>query len=862
MRDLVSGETLLAMPSNAEVAAITVPMHERLTSRSSYWRARRFRVTARLALAFAAGASTFAALAVIHSTAHSAVVTAVVGLASLGGIVVTARRAGAAYAVPAAIGALLAFDWYQFPPIHPHALPDAPSVASLLVYLGVATLVGELAASAGRRAERSEVAHGELIEEQAALRRVATLVAHGVPASEVFAAVAREVGLLIGADATHMVRYEGNGIALAVAGWDATGGHIPVGTRADIRGDNVARLVLQTGSPARVDDYGDASGPVAPMLRAVGIRSSVGCPVIVDGRLWGVVMASSKDERRLPAGTEERIAGFTELVATAISNTESRAVAARLADEQAALRRVAMLVANNVDSDELFETVARECGTLLGVDRCGLLRYESDELMTSLCMWVADGSTVVTHRCFPLDGPSLSRQILSTGRPGRIEDFSAAAGSIAEAVRDYGGGCAVGSPIVLGGRVWGALIVQTTHGDTLGPDTEARVVNFCDLVATALSNLQAREEVRRLANDQAALRRLATLVARESPATEIFAVAAQELGRVLGADDMRIVRYDDAAVIVGSWGELSDELPIGMRVPLGGENVSAVVHRTGRPARVDYTDAHGPTVEMLRGLGVHMSVGCPIVVDGRLWGAMVAASLRPWAMPPNTESRMAEFTELVATAISNVHARTELADSRARIVAATDEERRRVVRDLHDGAQQRLIHTVITLKLARRALERAEEAVPLVTEALEQAENATAELRELAHGILPAVLTRGGLPAGVEALASRMPIPVDLDVSVDRLPTAVEATAYFVVAEALTNVAKHARARAAAVTVWAQDELLSVEVVDNGIGGARPDGAGLVGLADRVATVAGDLVVETPLCGGTRVVATIPLLSS
>jgi signal transduction histidine kinase len=152
--------------------------------------------------------------------------------------------------------------------------------------------------------------------------------------------------------------------------------------------------------------------------------------------------------------------------------------------------------------------------------------------------------------------------------------------------------------------------------------------------------------------------------------------------------------------------------------------------------------------------------------------------------------------------------------------------------------------------------------VPLVTEALEQAENATAELRELAHGILPAVLTRGGLPAGVEALASRMPIPVDLDVSVDRLPTAVEATAYFVVAEALTNVAKHARARAAAVTVWAQDELLSVEVVDNGIGGARPDGAGLVGLADRVATVAGDLVVETPMCGGTRVVATIPLLSS
>jgi signal transduction histidine kinase/uncharacterized protein YoaH (UPF0181 family) len=862
MRDLVNRGTLLAMPTNADAAAITVPIREPVPGRSLRSLAHTPRIVARLAFAFAAGAATFAVLAVVLAAADSVFAAVAVGPVSLVGIVITARRGGAAYAVPAAIGALVAFDWYQFPPTHPHAVPDAASMASLLVYLGVATLVGELAASAGRRAARSEVAHGELIEEQAALRRVATLVAQGVPAGEVFAAVAREVGRLVGADATHMGRYEGNGIALAVAGWHAAGGHIPVGTRADIRGDNVARLVRQTGAPARIDDYDGASGPVAAMLRDVGIRSSVGCPVIVDGRLWGVVMASSKGEEPLPAGTEERIAAFTELVATAISNTESRAVADRLADEQAALRRVAMLVANNVDSAELFEAVARECGVLLDVDRCGLLRYEDDQTMTALYTWAADGRAIATQRRFPLDGPSLSRQILATVRPGRIEDWSAAAGTIAGVIREYGGGSSVGSPIVLDGRVWGALIVQTTHGDTLGPDTESRVANFSDLVATALSNMQAREEVRRLADDQAALRRLATLVARESPATEIFDVAAQELGRVLGADDMRVVRYDDAAVIVGSWGELSESLPIGMRVPLGGENVSALIYRTGRPERVDYTDAHGPTVEMLRGLGIHMSVGCPIVVEGCLWGAMVAASLRPGAMPPDTESRMTEFTELVATAISNLHARSELADSRARIVAATDEERRRVVRDLHDGAQQRLIHTVITLKLARRALERAEEAVPLVTEALQQAENATAELRELAHGILPAVLTRGGLPAGVEALASRMPIPVDLDVDVDRLPTAVEATAYFVVAEALTNVAKHAGARAAAVSVRIARERLEVEVVDNGIGGARPDGTGLVGLADRVATVAGDLRVETPLCGGTRVLASIPLLSS
>src|SRR5262249_47187507 len=153
---------------------------------------------------------------------------------------------------------------------------------------------------------------------------------------------------------THMVRYEGNGIALAVAGWHATGSHIAVGTRADIRGDNVARLVLQSGSPARVDDYGEASGPGAAVLRDVGIRRAAGCPAIAAGRLGGVVRAPSKHARPPPAGTEDRIAAFTELVATAISNAESRAVASRLADEQAALRRVAMLVANNVNSSELF----------------------------------------------------------------------------------------------------------------------------------------------------------------------------------------------------------------------------------------------------------------------------------------------------------------------------------------------------------------------------------------------------------------------------------------------------------------------------------------------------------------------------
>jgi PAS domain S-box-containing protein len=204
--------------------------------------------------------------------------------------------------------------------------------------------------------------------------------------------------------------------------------------------------------------------------------------------------------------------------------------------------------------------------------------------------------------------------------------------------------------------------------------------------------------------------------------------------------------------------------------------------------------------------------------------------------------------------------RAEIAASRARILAAADEQRRRVVRDLHDGAQQRLVHTVITLKLALQALQNEQDVAPaLVTEALDHAQCATAELRDLAHGILPEVLTRGGLRAGVDALASRMPVPVENGVSVSRLPTAVEATAYFFVAEALTNLAKHARARHAKVTARIEDGTLVVHIRDDGMGGARPDGSGLLGLADRLASLDGQLRVESPTNGGTLIAAAIPI---
>jgi signal transduction histidine kinase len=360
----------------------------------------------------------------------------------------------------------------------------------------------------------------------------------------------------------------------------------------------------------------------------------------------------------------------------------------------------------------------------------------------------------------------------------------------------------------------------------------------------AMSNADARAEVRRFAEERATLRRVVTLIARETSPDEVFAALAEELGRLLSVGGTTMVRYapDGTAGVVTSWGDCNAGSPVGGRLTAGATNIASLVHRTGRPARIP------------------SAIGTPIVVEGRLWGAMVAVSRQARPLPVDTEQRIEKFTELVVAAISNVEARGELAASRARIVAAADAERRRVVRDLHDGAQQRLVHTVITLKLAHRALEGDEAVAPaLVAEALDHAQHATDELRELSHGVLPAVLTRGGLCSGIGAMASRMSVPVEVDVAVGRLPAEIEATAYFVVAEALTNVAKHARANGAAVTASVEDDTLRVTVRDDGVRGARPDGSGLLGLADRLTILDGRLHVESPPEGGTLVAAEIPL---
>ena len=287
------------------------------------------------------------------------------------------------------------------------------------------------------------------------------------------------------------------------------------------------------------------------------------------------------------------------------------------------------------------------------------------------------------------------------------------------------------------------------------------------------------------------------------------------------------------------------------------------VLRTGLSARVDETDVtagDGPDTELLRRQGFLYQIGSPVVVEGRLWGVAVATWRGEQSPPADTEERMAQFTQLLDTAIANADSRDQLNASRARLVREADEARRRVVRDLHDGAQQRLVHTVVALRLAQQALEGQDgEAASLVGEALEHARQGNVELRELAHGILPAALTHGGLRAGVDAVAARLDVPVQLDVPAQRFPAEIERSAYFVVAESLTNIVKHANARHAEVRVLVDGATLHVKIRDDGTGGADPDGHGLVGMNDRVTALGGRLDIESPAGGGTLVHATLPL---
>jgi signal transduction histidine kinase len=371
-----------------------------------------------------------------------------------------------------------------------------------------------------------------------------------------------------------------------------------------------------------------------------------------------------------------------------------------------------------------------------------------------------------------------------------------------------------------------------------------------------------RQEIAVLLEEQEALRRVATLVAHGVPPSAVFDAVTAEVSRLFGADGSVLVAYqpDGTAVVVAGHAEPGVELELGARLDLDGQNVAGMVLRSGRAARMDdYARATGALAAQTVPQGIQAGVGAPIVVEGRVWGAVIAFTKTRF--PAGIEHRMAQFTGLAGTAIANADSRAELTASRARVVSASDDTRRRLERDLHDGIQQRLVSLALGLRNVESTVPPGQrDLAARVAEIADGLMAAVEDLQETTRGIHPAVLTRGLVPA-LRTLAFRSAVPVELDARLDgRLPDPVEVAVYYVVSEALTNAAKHSGASVVRVDLHVDTESVSVTVADDGVGGADlRGGSGLVGLKDRVEAIGGRIEVASPLGGGTTISATVPV---
>ncbi len=535
-----------------------------------------------------------------------------------------------------------------------------------------------------------------------------------------------------------------------------------------------------------------------------------------------------------------------------------------VAAEQSALRRVAELVARQPSSEQVFALVTEELSHVLDVDLVRMVRFEPGGSGTIVASRGSAEERLSPGTNVPLVRGTVIDEVSRTGRPARVSDYAQVAGPLGDVLRREGARAGSGGPLVVDGRLWGAMVVAST-ARTLAPGTEEQVAKFAELVSTAISNVESRAKVERLAAEQSALRRVATLVASQPSPDDLFASLAEEVRVLLGVDASEILRYetDGTATMVAGWSDGGSRLPVGERLPLEGENLAAGVQRSGAPERKeDYGDAPGAIAAISREVGVRSAVATPIVVEGAIWGMIAVASRRPEPLPPDTEARLAEFSRVAGMAVANAKSRSDLAQSRARIVRAGDEARRRFERDLHDGAQQRLVSLGLEVRLAE------ETAPPELAGVLSRVAAGLADalgvLRELSQGLHPAALSEDGLGPALQALALRSAVPVDLHVDLDgeRFDEPVEVAAYYVVSEALTNTAKHAHASRAQVTIAHRDGRLELTVRDDGSGGAdASSGSGLTGLADRVEAIGGTIRVVSPPDAGTAISVQLPATS-
>jgi signal transduction histidine kinase len=622
---------------------------------------------------------------------------------------------------------------------------------------------------------------------------------------------------------------------------------------------------------------------VIPNVDSAQLYRGVVLPI---GLNAGVVAAAS-DRADFPTVTEQLLLRLTaNQAATAFQNAcliDERARAeeelrkarnelgVRVAEqtaEQSALRRVATLVARGVAPAEVFAAVTEEVGRLLSAEYALLLCYESDGTMTVAASFARRGDGVPVGRQWSLGGKNITTLVFETGRPARIDSYADASGAVSVSAREYGVGSGIGTPVIVEGQPWGAMGIYSPVGQPLPANTEERLTSFTELLATAIANAESRAELAQLAEEQAALRRVATMVARGIPPEELFAAVVYEVEQLLPVDLASICRYesDGSVTFVGAQGRALGLFPVGSRRMLGRQNLGTIVFETGRTARIDnYADVSSGQIGVAaREAGINSSLAAPIMVEGHLWGVIAAGSVQKQPLPANTEARLTSFTELLATAIANAESGAELTASRARIVAAADDTRQRIERDLHDGAQQQLV----TMGLELRSLA---SSIPAELDGLHAnldrislwLEVVLDELRELSRGIHPAVLSTGGLGPALKTLARRTPIPVEVDVRLPaRPPERIEVAIYYVIAEALTNVAKHGQASVVVIEVEALDRGIRVLVSDDGIGGADPArGSGLLGLRDRVDALDASMTITSPPGEGTSILVHFPVTS-
>jgi signal transduction histidine kinase len=664
-----------------------------------------------------------------------------------------------------------------------------------------------------------------LQEQNAAVRRLTRLIAQGTELERFFEAVVSEVARILDAGAW-LLRHEADGSTTVVA--------------------SLGDLAIAKGSRRA----NDGSALLDPAVTSA---------VVVDGAVWGTLCATAPEPS--PADAEAWLADVAELVSIAVAAASLRVALRRMAGEQAAVRHVATLVAEGSSLSDLFAAVARAVAQAIDADAISVERIDADRSTTVIAS--LDAPRFPIGRRWMLDEPGLHASVIASGRPVRVDDVSVLGGVTGAALRDSAIRSLVAVPIVVSGAVWGLMWVGGKRAEPLSPATEMRLRDFAEFAAIAVANAESRNRLRRLADSEASLRRVATLAAEGATPDKLLAAVAEEAARILDASTVAIVRYDDDAFeVVAAHNDPVFE--VGGTWPVEDSSLAAAVRAARAP------------------VGIDDFFGAPIVVDGDVWG-MVVVGLRPprEALPRFTawytsrmlsssvpseeiESRLASFTQLVGTAISRAEAHAEVIASRARIVEAGDEAMRRIERDLHDGTQQRLVAMALHLQRVRSDVPAEERDTHAALEQVERELKAVIdEVQELSRGVHPAQLAEGGLRPALRALARRSPIPIDLSVDVPERPLAsVETAVYYVVSEALANAIKHSHATSLLVTVALDSGAIRVTVADDGVGGAEIGaGSGLTGLSDRVDAFAGSFEVVSPPGGGTRISVQLPVAS-